>query len=57
MRRAGAQAELHIYDGVGHGFGLRANNRGPVAEWPQRFLEWLDPEGQEQSGEGRAADF
>lgn len=43
MRRAGAQAELHIYDGVGHGFGLRAENTGPVSAWPQRFLEWLGP--------------
>jgi len=28
MRRAGAKAELHIYDGVGHGFGMRAENAG-----------------------------
>ena len=42
MRRAGAEAELHIYDGVGHGFGMRAENKGPVAAWPQRFLEWLE---------------
>jgi acetyl esterase/lipase len=42
LRRAGAHAELHIYEGVGHGFGLRANNTGPVAAWPQRFLEWLE---------------
>jgi acetyl esterase/lipase len=41
MRRSGAQAELHIYRGVGHGFGLRAGNTGPVADWPGRFLEWL----------------
>jgi acetyl esterase/lipase len=47
LRRAGARAELHIYDGVGHGFGLRASNVGPVAAWPQRFLEWLDAEGRE----------
>jgi endo-1,4-beta-xylanase len=45
MRRAGTRAELHIYDGVGHGFGLRAANTGPVAAWPQRFLEWLDAGG------------
>jgi acetyl esterase/lipase len=51
MRRAGARAELHIYDGVGHGFGLRAANTGPVAAWPQRFLEWLDAEGREQPRE------
>jgi acetyl esterase/lipase len=42
MRRAGTEAELHIYDGVGHGFGLRAENKGPVAAWPQRFLDWLE---------------
>jgi acetyl esterase/lipase len=45
LRRAGAHAELHIYDGVGHGFGLRASNPQPVAQWPQRFLEWLTQQG------------
>jgi acetyl esterase/lipase len=57
MRRAGVQVELHIYDGVGHGFGLRADNTGPVAAWPQRFLEWLDAEVREPPREGRAAKF
>jgi acetyl esterase/lipase len=42
MRRSGAQAELHLYQGVGHGFGLRASNAGPIASWPKRFLEWMD---------------
>jgi acetyl esterase/lipase len=41
MRRAGIHAELHIYAGVGHGFGLRSSNEGPVAAWPQRFVDWL----------------
>jgi acetyl esterase/lipase len=41
LRRAGAHAELHIYEGVGHGFGVRVDDTGPIAEWPQRFLEWL----------------
>jgi endo-1,4-beta-xylanase len=45
LRRAGARAELHIYDGVGHGFGIRSGNTGPVAAWPTRFLEWLDQQG------------
>lgn len=45
MRRAGLHAELHIYDGVGHGFGLRAENLGPSAAWPQRFLDWLAQQG------------
>jgi acetyl esterase/lipase len=41
IRRADGHAELHIYEGVGHGFGLRDGNTGAVAAWPQRFLEWL----------------
>lgn len=34
-------AELHIYSGVGHGFGLRATNTGPIAAWPRQFVDWL----------------
>jgi endo-1,4-beta-xylanase len=34
-------AELHLYDRVGHGFGLRASNTGPVTAWPQQFVDWL----------------
>lgn len=45
MRRAGAQAELHVYAGAGHGFGMRAGNSGSVAAWPGQFLEWLDGQG------------
>ena len=45
MKKAGAQTELHVYTKVGHGFGLRATAKGPVAQWLQRFLEWLDVRG------------
>jgi endo-1,4-beta-xylanase len=48
MRRAGANAELHLYAGVGHGFGLRTGNVGPAAAWPQRFLEWFKQQGFER---------
>ncbi len=48
LRHAGAAAELHIYAGVGHGFGLRASNRGPVTAWPQELLDWLDAQGLSQ---------
>jgi endo-1,4-beta-xylanase len=41
LRRAGASAELHEYAGVGHGFGLRPNNQGPAAMWPQQLLQWM----------------
>jgi len=41
FRQAGAPAELHIYTGVGHGFGLRPTPL-PVGEWPDRLHAWLD---------------
>jgi acetyl esterase/lipase len=45
MKKAGISAELHVYAGVGHGFGLRETTKGPVALWPSRFLEWMDAKG------------
>ena len=41
FKRAGASAELHIYSGAGHGFGLREINKSPAGAWPMRFEEWL----------------
>lgn len=40
-KAAGLPAELHIYSNVGHGFGIKKDNVGAVARWPERFLEWL----------------
>lgn len=45
MKRAGMSAELHVYAGVGHGFGLRSSLKGPVAQWLVRFHEWLGTRG------------
>jgi endo-1,4-beta-xylanase len=45
FKRAKVPAELHIYAGVGHGFGLRDSNTGPVSKWLDRFLEWLGQSG------------
>jgi len=44
LKRAGVSAELHIYAGTGHGFGLRSSNRPPVSLWPELFLQWLAKE-------------
>jgi len=38
FKAAGVPAELHIYTGVGHGFGLRP---GPSAGWAEQFRAWL----------------
>ena len=36
--KAGVPVELHIYAGIGHGFGLRPT---PAAGWPDRMREFL----------------
>src|SRR5258708_219759 len=41
LQRAGVSAELHVYAGVGHGFGMRARNGPSVSGWLQVFLDWL----------------
>jgi acetyl esterase/lipase len=41
LREAKVPAELHFYDHVGHGFGMRATLTGPVANWPHQFVDWL----------------
>ncbi|HEX9786027.1 MAG TPA: hypothetical protein VGA56_25290 [Opitutaceae bacterium] len=38
FKQAGVPVELHIYAGIGHGFGLR---HGPASGWADRFREWL----------------
>jgi endo-1,4-beta-xylanase len=45
FKKVGVPAELHEYAGVGHGFGLRLNQHGAVADWPQVFVEWMDTRG------------
>jgi endo-1,4-beta-xylanase len=41
MKQAEMSAELHVYAGTGHGFGLRERNTGPSGQWISRFHEWL----------------
>jgi endo-1,4-beta-xylanase len=41
LREAKVPAEMHFYDGVPHGFGIRASNSRPVANWPDQFVDWL----------------
>ena len=41
LKRAGVSAELHVYAGVGHGFGVRDSNGPAVSGWTQLFLDWL----------------
>jgi endo-1,4-beta-xylanase len=45
MKKAGASAELHVFSGVGHGFGVRDTTKGEVAGWLARFHEWMGGRG------------
>lgn len=45
MKQAGASAELHVYSGVGHGFGMRDRLTGPVSGWLDRFHAWMGASG------------
>ena len=45
FKKAGVPAELHVYAGAGHGFGLRETDHSPAAAWPARFQEWLADRG------------
>jgi endo-1,4-beta-xylanase len=44
FKQAGVPTDLHIYAGVGHGFGIRDAFKTPpppVGGWPERFREFL----------------
>jgi len=45
MKKTGISAELHVFAGVGHGFGLRDTTKGEVAGWLARFHEWMGGRG------------
>jgi acetyl esterase/lipase len=44
LKKAGVNAELHIYNSGGHGFGVRERPLA-VSLWPQRLFEWMDDRG------------
>ncbi len=46
LRKAGVNAELHVYNCGGHGFGVRADRPDlGVSTWHHRFAEWLGDRG------------
>jgi acetyl esterase/lipase len=42
LLEAKVPAEIHIYSGGGHGFGMRPRDNAPgTSDWPNRALDWL----------------
>ena len=44
LKRAGIPAELHVYAGVAHDFGVRRNDR-PCSTWTRSCADWLRGQG------------
>lgn len=44
LRAAGVEAELHVYQQGGHGFGMLRHGK-PINDWPARCAEWLRANG------------
>src|SRR5262249_42197775 len=44
LKKAGVQAELHVYAKGGHGFGIEDNSLH-VSGWPKRCQEWMENQG------------
>lgn len=42
FKAAKVPAELHVFTGVGHGFGMRTTMPAAVAVWPTLFVNWLE---------------
>jgi acetyl esterase/lipase len=45
LRKAAVPFELHVYEGGGHGFGLRPVKDAANTHWPERAAQWLQSRG------------
>jgi len=46
LRAAEVNAEIHIYNHGGHGYGVRADRPDlALSVWPARFTDWLRDRG------------
>jgi acetyl esterase/lipase len=52
LKRAGAPAELHVYGGAAHDFGVRKVDH-PCSTWTDRCVEWLGAQGLLKPAEAR----
>lgn len=41
LKKAGVDAELHIYRNGGHGYGTRPQANSSIGTWPDRMVDWL----------------
>ena len=41
LKKAGVDAELHVYQNGGHGYGTRPRPNSNIGTWPDRMVDWL----------------
>jgi acetyl esterase/lipase len=45
LKQADVNAELHVFNTGGHGFGVRSDRGISLEDWPNLFLRWLGDRG------------
>lgn len=41
LKKAGVDAELHVYRNGGHGYGTRPRSHSSIGTWPDRMVDWI----------------
>jgi len=41
LKKAGGDAEIHVYENGGHGYGTRGKKNSNIGTWPERMKDWL----------------
>lgn len=41
LKKSGVDAELHVYQNGGHGYGTRQRPKSNIGSWPDRMVDWL----------------
>lgn len=41
LKKAGVNAEIHVYQNGGHGYGTRSRPNSNIGSWSDRMVEWL----------------
>lgn len=45
LKKVGVDAELHVYENGGHGYGARPKPNSNIGSWPDRMVDWLKVRG------------
>jgi acetyl esterase/lipase len=52
LKKAGVDAELHVYENGGHGYGTRSKPHSNIGTWTDRMIDWLEVRQLARGGNG-----